>query len=94
MDKFLKVIGYLGLCVGYIFYRLFVLRKIWGYIAVKMFGLPQVSMWQMFAISYIANMLTSDFESDDVRPEERAKKLASSFAAVSVAWLICYLFFG
>lgn len=41
MDKALNFV----LLIALIFYRLFVTIKIWGYIAVKEFGLHPISLW-------------------------------------------------
>ena len=95
MDKLLKALGVLVLSVSYIFYRLFVLIKIYGYIAVKMFGLPHVGMWQMFAISFLFGCFNIEYKKHEKQElDEIGIKYASLFAILSLCWLFAYLYFG
>ncbi len=95
MDKVLKLFGNLAFGVALIFYRLFVFIKMWGYIGIKMFHLPPVGYWQMFAISLFVSAITTDFKSEDRHSvEESTQFLVRNFVGLSLVWGVSYLLFG
>ena len=94
MDKLLKTLGVLVLCILLTFYRLFVIVKVWGYIAVKTLELPPIGMWKAFAISMLITLFISNDKSEKRSMDEIANALFANAFSTSFLWFINYLIFG
>jgi Na+/H+ antiporter NhaC len=91
----MKVLAALILGLASILYRLFVFTKVWGYIAVKMFHLPAVTMWQAFAISCLLGIFLIDGRKLDQKDiEEGMGRNVRGILTMSLAWLISWLIFA
>ena len=95
MSKFMELLGLFVLSIGMSLYRLFIFTKVWGYIAVKIFNLPQISFWQSFAICSLISVLTEKASDGEKKTtEESAQRLMDLVVGLSITWLVCYLVFG
>ena len=94
MSKVFEIVGFIVFSIALLFYRLFVLGKIWGYIAVKMFGLPVMSMWQIFAINWLLSAFTSEGNDIPDTAKGKAERIVKEFIGLSLSLLISYLVFG
>ena len=96
MKTLLKWIGVMALSSGYAIYRCFVITKVWGYIAVRMFHLSPIGLWEAFAVSCLVGIFTYSCTvetSKDKEPEAYAGKLLGGFLVLSAVWGIDYLIF-
>lgn len=78
-----------------VLYRLFVFTKVWGYVAVKMFHLPAITMWQAFAISCLLGVyLTNGRQLEKPETKENIIRNVRFIAILSLCWLISWLIFA
>lgn len=96
MNKLLKLIGILALLTGSIFTRLFMLDKIYRLTAQPLFNGPTLTMFQMFALSWFACVLTYKYSSEateDRTDKERLKSILVPQLALLLSWGLAYLIF-
>lgn len=97
MEKLLGLLGVGVLMVASIFYELFVQTKVWGYIAVKMFNLPAISLWQAFAIGSLIGIFVVNFNKKAEKTEDlkdAATKIGTKVLGYTLAWGLLYWIFG
>jgi hypothetical protein len=99
MDKVLKGLGVLTLSIGVMFYRLFVLTRVWDIIAVKMFNLTPIGLYKAFAIATLLGVFTVDYGVVASQPKDHndadkvLSRLIYNVFGISVAWFISWLVF-
>ena len=97
MEKFLKLLVLFALSVAFFFYRLFIIIKVWGYIAVKLFGLPPVDLWKAFAVASLMGVFTlsrKDLESKKQTTEKQIAEVITFALVFTFYWGMDYWFFG
>lgn len=98
MNKLLQGIAILGLGLGSIMLRLFVIVKVWGYIAVPM-GAPPVNNLQAYGLTVLASLLYSNYQktpntSKKRTVEESFTTLLTHLLRTLISWGVAYWIFG
>lgn len=95
ISKLYQTLGLIALGIGGMFYHYFVITKVWGYIAVKMFGLPPIGLWKAFAIAFLVATLRADYSDKGKTDLDKTQKdVLRLYFGITLAWGLGYLFFG
>jgi hypothetical protein len=93
MNVFVKITAFIALTLISIFVRLYVLTRLWDYIAVPL-GAPHIGILTAFGVSLIVSWLAQDYRE---KPEMPASKLlsatANSILGSLIVWAIGYFIF-
>lgn len=93
MNKFLQIVGLIGLAIGAFFLRLIVVTKAWGYIAVPM-GAQQLTLLQAYGFLLLVGLATGVQESQEKGLEAATKKIVSHLVSSLMTWGLAYWIFG
>ncbi len=95
LSQLFEALGLIVLGLVAMFYRYFVITKVWGYVAVKLFHADPIGLWKAFAISFLVGLMKADFNDKEKTNMEKAQKnLLMVFIGVTLAWGLGYLLFG
>jgi hypothetical protein len=96
MEKALELIGLIAFAIAAMFYRYFVITKVWALVVVPNFAVQPIGMWKSFALCTFASFLTLGYKSDAEDKKTSAQRFAGILAHVlslSLGWGICALIF-
>lgn len=83
------VVGFIGLTVGTILWRGYVLAILWGWFAVPAFGLPQLTIAQAIGVSIVVGMLTHQgFKDDRELGPLVALALLGPLVSLLIGWIV------
>lgn len=98
MNALLNLIGLLALTIGLSLLNLLILTKMWAIIMVGNFGVPQIGMWKMFALTWMLSGMTLKVRNEDMETEKtdikkQVKKSIMTTLTLLALWGIAALIF-
>lgn len=97
MEKAMTQLGLIFASLTALLFKLFVITKVWGYVAVKLFGLPPIGLWKAFALSCLFGLVTfkaADLTTKKQTTEERVVEILTYSVVLSLGWFIDWVLFG
>lgn len=92
MNSFLLFLGAIALGITHIFYRLFVMSRIWLYVMVPL-GAPVIGLWNIWGLSlFIACSIGPQEQERDLK--KAAEQTVESFVSLSIGWFLAWALFG